>query len=285
MIFNKILVPTELDELSVKVTGFAVSLAQEMNISEIVLLNIIIPAQTQALAASGGAVNTPMVLTGEFNTELEKKHKKIAKEQAEKASTDQVIVKPHVTFGSSKSNLNEYMKNFGADLIVCGSQDHETFLDKIFGSETHRMIKNTDYPMIILKKGVETPQVREIAVAIDVGEKDQSGLEIVRDFAAILKAKIQLIHVITDDDETKSEAAIESLRMLALEKNLTNYAINVVNNNALEEGLRNFIRKYNPDLVAVLTQGKGKLKKLIYGSGTDDILKETDKPVFVCKMV
>jgi nucleotide-binding universal stress UspA family protein len=94
---------------------------------------------------------------------------------------------------------------------------------------------------------------------------------------------MQLLHVITDD-AFSSDRAIEKLRELAIKNMFGNYDINVVNNDNLEHGIRSFVRKYNPDMVAVLSQGKGKLKKMIYGSSTDDIIKESDKPVFVSKI-
>jgi len=65
----------------------------------------------------------------------------------------------------------------------------------------------------------------------------------------------------------------------------------LVNNDSLEDGIRHFVRKHNPDMIAVLSQGKGKIHKLIFGSNAEDIIsstegiiKETDKPVFVSKI-
>ncbi len=284
MKFNKILVTTELDELSLKATKFAIQIAEQMNIHEVILLNIIIPAQAQAMAASGGAANSPVAISGEFNATLEEKHQKMAEKVAENHSTEKVKLIPKVRFSGSKSNLNQYMKTFNAGLVVAGSRDHGTFLEKLFGSKTQRIIHRTDFPMIILKDNGTTSQVSKIALAIDVKEKEQKGLDDIIEFANQTNAQLQMVHVITEDDEITAEEAIEKLRLIADEKQLSNHTINVINNSSLEEGLRHFIRKHNPEMVAVLTQGKGKLKKLIYGSDTEEILKETDRPVLVNKM-
>lgn len=284
MKFKKILIPTELDDLSLNATKFAIQLAEQMNINEIILLNIIIPAQTQAMAASGGASNAPLVLTGEFNATIEKKHEEKAGDIAREYSTEKVKLIPKVRFSGSKSNLNEYMEEFDASLIVAGSRDHNTFLEKLFGSETHRMIHNADYPMIILKNVPADAHFNDIALALDVKEEEQKGIDDIIDFAERVNAKLQLVHVIGEGDDITPDEAISKLRSIADEKNLSNHAINVLNNNNLEEGLRHFIRKYNPGMVAVLTQGKGKIKELIYGSDAEDIIRETNKPVLVNKM-
>ncbi|MFU8844842.1 MAG: universal stress protein, partial [Bacteroidales bacterium] len=121
------------------------------------------------------------------------------------------------------------------------------------------------------------------AVAIDVHTEDQDGLRSIVDFASELNARLQLLHVITND-ETSSDRAIKTLHQLAEKNKLNNYDINIINNHSLENGLNSFIRKNNPDMIAVLSQGKGKIRKLIFGSTSEDIIKETEKPVFVSKI-
>jgi nucleotide-binding universal stress UspA family protein len=283
MNFKKILIPTELNELSSKVTEFAVDLAAQAGISEIILLNIIVPAHSQAFAASGDVFSAQSGTASRLNMMLMEKHQKLVENEAARFSTDKVNVKPYVRFNDSKTDLNEYMRYFDAGLLVCGSRNHETFLDKLFANQTEKIIRKVDYPVIIIKKDTEFSKINNIALAIDVNEKVQHGLTEVIDFASKVTAKIQLLHVIVDEEIT-SDYAIEKLQQLAQKNDLSNYEINVVNNGNLENGISKFIRKYNPDMIAVLSEGKGKIRKLIYGSGTEDILEETDKPVFVSKI-
>lgn len=283
MDFKKILIASELDGLSEKVTGFALNLATQMDIPEIVLLNVIIPAHTQAFSASGDIFAADGNMANRFNVVLMEKHQKLAEEEADKFSTEKVQVRPIVRFNNSKTDLNGYMDEFHAGLLVCGSRNENTFLDRLFGSDSEKLVRKVDYPLIILKEETDTDEINNILVAIDIEEEDQSGLEEIAGFAHALNARMQLLHVLTDD-ALSSDRAIEKLRELAIKNMFGNYDINVVNNDSLENGIRSFVRKYNPDMVAVLSQGKGKIRKLIYGSSTDDIIKETDKPVFVSKI-
>ncbi|MFP4470214.1 MAG: universal stress protein [Bacteroidales bacterium] len=284
MAINKLLVITELDELSDKVSEFAVELAERLRHKEMILLNLIVPAHSQAFAASGDVFQAEGDMASRFNLTLMEKHKKLVEARAAELSTDAVEVKPYVRFNDSKTDLNEYARYFDADLILSGSRDAGTFLEKLFGSDTDKMVRKTDFPMIILKNESETSEIRDIGLAIDVDDENPNGIDEVIDFANALGVKLQLVHVITDKNKHTPDEAISKLRELAIAKRLKNYAINVVNNSNLEHGLRSFIRKYNPDMMAVLSQGKGKLHNLIYGSSTRDIIKETEKPVLICKM-
>lgn len=283
MDIKKILIPAELDELSAKVTSFAVDLAEQINIPEIVLLNVIIPAHTQSFIASGDTMAAHDYTANRLNVLLIEKHQKLSVEEAKKFTTDKVKVKAFVRFNDSKTDLNKYMEEFEADLIVCGSRDEHSFLQMLFGSDTKKIVRKTDYPLIILQDEADADEITNILMAIDINEEDQSGLIEIADFARSLDARIQLLHVLKNDSQS-SDQAINKLRKLAVENMFDNYDINVVNNDSLEDGIRSFARKHNPDMIAVLSQGKGKIHKLIFGSSTEDIIKETDKPVFVSKI-
>ncbi|MBE0662988.1 MAG: universal stress protein [Bacteroidales bacterium] len=283
MDLKNILILTELDALSAKVTGFAINLAVQMSIPEIVLLNVIIPANTPAFSASGDVFTSEGNMADHFNLALLEKHQRLVNEEAARLTNEMVQVKPIVRFNNSKTDLNGYMEEFQAGLLVCGSRDENTFLEKLFGSDREKIIRKVDYPVIFLKEDTDTDEINNILVAIDIDEEDQSGLKEIVGFAHALKARMQLLHVLTDEANS-SEYAIERLRTLAIKNMFGHYDINVVNNDSLENGIRNFVRKNNPEMIAVLSQGKGKIKKLIFGSNTNNIIKESDKPVFVSKL-
>ncbi len=283
MSIKKLLVLTELDERTSMANAFAVNLAEQLHHNELILLNVIIPAHSQAFTASGDVFKAEGDMANRFNLALMEKHKKLVESQAAQLTTQQVQVKPYVRFNDNKTHINEYMEEFDCDVIVCGSRDEDSFMEKLFGSETTNLIHDTDFPMIVVKEGTPVAPIHDIAVAIDVEANMQHGLDQVVSFAEAVNAKLQLVYIATRN-KPSADDAIEDLRNIALERKMKNYAINVVNNESLESGLRSFVRKYNPDMIAVLSEGKGKLSTLIYGSDTQEIIKEMEKPVFVSKL-
>lgn len=283
MHLNKILIPTELNELSDIVVDFAINLAKQIHINEIVLLNIIIPAHVQTLTASGDTIDANGKLAVQLNDKIMKQHKELINKQAKRHAVSDVKINPFVRFNTSKSDLNQYMKEFDADLIVSGSRDKFSFLEILFGSSTEKLIRKINNPVIIIKDEPVSSKISEIALAVDIEQEDQDGIEEVIDFAEKLNARLQLVYVITDEKHSAPEA-IDSLQKIAKTRKIKDYAINVINNHSLEDALQSFVRLQNPDMIALLNQGKGKLHKLIFGSNTEDVLKETEKPVFIGKM-
>ncbi|MFO8023445.1 MAG: universal stress protein [Perlabentimonas sp.] len=280
---NKILVATELDELSAKITKFAVNLSAQMGESEVILLNIILPVNPQTFTITGETTIQSTQDISVINDELMKKHRLLAAEEATRLSTKRVKIRPVVSFNDSKTDLNSYINYYNAGLVVFGSRDEQSFFNQIFGSDSEKLVRKVDYPSIILKDEAGYSDIKKILVAIDVNEKDQSGLKDIEHFAKSINAKMQLLHVIIDE-RTAPDEAIEKLNNLAKDFELANYSINVVNSDNLEDGIKGFVRKNNTDMIAALSQGKGKIKNLIFGSSTQDIIKEIDKPVFVSKI-
>jgi nucleotide-binding universal stress UspA family protein len=283
MNIHRILITSELDELSAKVARFAVNLATQMNISEIVLLNIINPVHTQSFSASGDVLSADDHMTSRFNALKMKKNQELAAKEAEAYSTEKVSIKPIVRFGENKTDLANYMKQFDAGLLVCASRNENSALRMIFESNTDKIIRKADYPLIVLQSESKVGDIQHILVAIDIQQDNKDGLKNIAAFAKAVNARMQLLYVLTDDSQA-SDQAIKKLRALAIENMFENFDINVVNNNSLEDGIRSFARKHNPDMIAVLSQGKGTIHQLIFGSSSEDIIKESDKPVFVSKI-
>jgi nucleotide-binding universal stress UspA family protein len=277
---KRILVATELDELSEKVTKFAISVAKQLNISEIVLLNVIKPVYSQTFSATGDVMLSDGQSIDRFNAQLMRKHQTLVENAANKFSTDKVKIKPYVRFNDSKTDLNGYIEYFDAGLVLFGSRDEDNFLNQIFGIDSEKLVRKVDYPVIILKEETNYSVIKDILVAIDVDEKDQGGLKDIAQFADLSGARMHLLHVVINGN-TSPDESIEKLNRLAKEFELSNYTINIVNNNNLEDGIKGFVRKNNPDMIAVQSQGKGKIRKLIFGSSTQGIIKEVEKPVFV----
>jgi nucleotide-binding universal stress UspA family protein len=280
MAIKRILIPSELDELSEKVMRFAVSLAEKLHTSEIVLLNLV--PYTKSFSISGDIFTSDGDMVKHYNLLLMEKHQKLVEEEAEKFTSDKVSIKPVVRFSDSKTSLNQYMEVFGADLLVCGSRDEQSFLQFLFGSDTGTMVSALDYPLIVIQEEADAGEIQNILVPIDISEEDQRGLTEIVTFSAALTARMQLLHVLTDDSYS-ADYALKRLKELAIGYMFDNYDINVVNDDSLEDGIRSFARKNNSDMIAVLSQGRGKIHKLIFGSSTEDIIKETNKPVFVSK--
>jgi nucleotide-binding universal stress UspA family protein len=232
------MVPTELDRPSDISLKFAVGLARHLKVKEIVLLHFMVSPHKHTSSDSLHDAATAGNLVSELNKSLKKKHKKIVEKHARYYSDNIVNIIPDVKFTDSLSGLNELMKEYNADILVCASNEKISFLEVLFGSFTEKMIRKIDYPMILLKGETPSADIKTIVLAVDVGEDNQSGIEGVVGFADQIQAQLHLVYVRTN---SQANDAMMSLQELAKSKHLQNYSINVVNSKSLIDGLETFI--------------------------------------------
>lgn len=281
MYTEKILVLTELDDQSSRLTWFAVDLARKMKVKEIILLNIIIPAHTQAYTATGDVFPAEADLSVHMDQIIREKHHQRIETEARRFSGPQVKVEPFVRYSNSKTNLNHFMEEFGAGLVVVCSRNEPDFIEKVFGSQTEKLARRVDYPMIILKEEISVEPIHEIVVALDIENEDPEALERIVSFAHSINARLHYLYILMDKDYTLDQAR-KKLRELS--GNQPESTIHVIQSADLEEGINLYTRQFQPDMVALLSQGKGKISRFLYGSGAEDILEETTKPVLLSKV-
>ena len=281
---RKILVTTDLTEISDFAAEYAANLALQLNSQEIVLLNVLIPSHIQITTASGGAYYPPNHVTQKLNDALFDKRSDLVKKQAIKFSQPGVTIKPVVRVNHNKSGINHFMEEYKADFLVTGSHDKFSFMEILLGSETEKIIRKINYPMIVLTCEPVSSTIDNIVLAIDVelDEEQQNGIDSIIEFAGLLNAHLQLLYVITNS-KISATSAVERLHQLAKHKNIRNYSINTMEKHSLEAAIRSFSRKYKPDMIALLSQGKGKLHNLIYGSRTGEVINQADLPVYVAR--
>lgn len=278
-----ILVPTDLSSLGDNALQFAVDLARQMDSSKIVLLNIIIPVHSDAFTASADVTKLQGSTADRFNLELMRRNEERVHERARNFKDRFNHIEAYVRFGESRTDLNHFVEEFKADLVVTGSESLGAFSELLFGSQEEKIIRKSHVPVITVKKEPGNEVIRNIVLAVDIEEEDLEGIESISNFAESAGALLHMVYVITDKDMT-TRYAVDKLDSIAHQYHLKNFTINTVSNTDIEEGIRNFARKKGADLIAVFTEGKGKLHDLIFGNMAHELVRDTDLPVLVSKL-
>lgn len=270
MAIKKIVILSELDCFSERILRSSAYLAERLHISDRVLLTLIIPMPADSY--SGIAMPKDAKL---------KKYRQYIEEKAAMYISDKVCITCKLSLNNSLVDLNQYIKEWGTDLIVCGINDGQSIFQYFIEANTGEIAWNPDCPLIVLPNDADIGFIHNILVPIDSGQENPGVLFEIAAFAGALHARMQLLHVHTDDTDY-SEQTIRKLRELAIQNQLENYDINVVNDDSMEDGICNFARKNNSDMLADLSQGNSIVHGQIFGKSTEDIFKETNMPVYVC---
>lgn len=194
-------------------------------------------------------------------------------------------VKTHVVESDNiYQSIVDTAHEINADLIVIGSHSRTLLNKYLIGSNTDRVIRLANCPVLSVKKEEENFGIRNIAFASNFYTESFSVFEKLLNFSKVFDAHIHLVKVITP---VHFEPTYRTKKLMAdfVEKfKLDKYSIHVYNDEKIESGINRFAHEIDADIVAMETHGGSSIIQLISGSVSEGVLEKTDLPVLTIKI-
>lgn len=177
---------------------------------------------------------------------------------------------------------NERFKN--ADLIVMGSHGATGFNTIFLGSNTEKIVRLADAPVLTIKNEIEDFTINKMVFASNFLDESYKAFEKIRFFADLYNAHIDLLKVITPKYFESTPKSQKLINKFVEKFKLKDYSIHIYNAHNIENGIIDFSHKQNSDLIAIETHGRTGFAHLINGSLAEDIVKHETKPVLSIKI-
>lgn len=171
-----------------------------------------------------------------------------------------------------------------ADLIVIGSHGESGYHKQFIGSNTEKIIRMAEAPVLTVKKSDDIFEIKNIVFASNFHNETYSVFEKIKFFTDLYKTHIDLLKVITPHN---FESTIKSKKLMdnfANKFKLFNYTINIFNASNIEKGILDFSSHQKTDLIAIETHGKLGINHLIGGSLAEKIADDAILPVLTIKI-
>lgn len=276
---KKIIVPIDFSEHSEYALKTAAKLAKKNN-AELLALHMLEMSDI-ILSASDGLQNQKAVF---FFKLAEQKFEDFLKKDYLKDIKVTPIVKHFKVF----SEVNDVAKKHDADLIVMGSHGTSGVMEFIVGSNTERVVRNADVPVLVVKNNVSQINFEVITFACDFSEECiQAYIKAVNMFSKT-GSKMYFVYVNLPNDRFKSSIEIERRVVNFFTKadgNLDRMSdVHYVSDYTIEDGVLNFSNKIGADLIAIPTHGKKGLAHFFEGSIGEDVANHSTLPVMTFKI-
>jgi nucleotide-binding universal stress UspA family protein len=186
------------------------------------------------------------------------------------------------------SEVNDVALKNDADLIVMGSHGSSGMAEFFVGSNTERVVRNANIPVLVVKNNVSDVNFNVVAFACSFSEETiKPYLNAVKLFDKI-DAKFYLVHVNLPNDRFMSSLEIEQKAVnffTKAERNLTKMKdVYYVCDYTVEEGVLNCANKIGADLIIVPTHGRKGLAHFFEGSIGEDVANHSTLPVMTFKI-
>lgn len=276
---KKIIVPIDFSEHSEYALKTAAKLAK-INNSEILALHMLEMSDIM-LTASDGLQYEKAVY---FYKLSEQKFEKFLQKDYLKDLKVTPIIKHFKVF----SEVNDVAHKNDADLIIMGSHGSSGVKEFFIGSNTERVVRNADIPVLVVKSSVADVNFENVVFACDFAEESITPyINAVKLFNKI-GSKFRMVYVNLPNERFKSSSEIEKQVVnffTKADRNLDRMKdVHYVSDYTAEDGIINFAKKIQADIIAVPTRGKKGLAHFFEGSIGEDVANHATLPVITFKI-
>ncbi|MGX1928673.1 universal stress protein [Flagellimonas sp. 2504JD4-2] len=272
---KSIIVPVDFSEQSEKALKVAATLAKNHD-AELLVLHML--ELSPAIMSESGYVSQEQVVhlirIGE---------KRFAK-FLDKPYMKDVKITPVIKHYKVFSEVNELAEKHNADLIVMGSHGTDGLQEIFIGSNTERVVRTSDVPVLVIKNDHDKFKVERFVFACDFNEENIPALKKAVEIAKLLKAQLHLVYINTPGDEFLStEDAYKRISKL-LNIATLGLEVEIYNDYTVEKGVLNYSESVAADLIGIPTHGRRGLSHFFMGSIGEDIANHSQIPVITFKI-
>ena len=275
---KKLLVPIDFSAQAEYAAKVAVNIAK-LTDSKIYLLHMLeLPTGVIDPSSYGTSSNTPTALLF-----LKRAHQKF--EAFKKLPFfDDIEVEDSVLFHKAYDGIiDESIKN-DIDLIVMGSKGTSGLEEMLVGSNTEKVVRNSDIPVLVIKQEVENFKIENIVFASNFSIDARKSFQKILDFTSIFDAQLHLLKINTIHNFETTKESSDAIRNFVNEFDLSNYTLNIYNDVSVEAGVLNFAKVTDADIILLNTHGRRGLAHLFTGSIGEDLANHAKLPVLTFKI-
>lgn len=272
---KSIVVPIDFSKQSKFALKAAASIAAKSN-AELLVLHML--ELTPAIMTESGYI--PEVQMVHLMKMTEKRFNKFLSEPYLENLKVTPIIKHYKVF----SEVEQIAKLHGANLIVMGSHGTDGLEEIFIGSNTERVVRSSEVPVLVIKGELNDFQVNRFVFASDFKEENVEVVQKAAAFADLIGSDFKLFYVntpgdsfLSTDDAYKKISGFLNLAHLGLE-------VDIYNDYTVERGVLNFAEANAADLIGIPTHGRRGLSHFFMGSIGEDVANHSKIPVVTFKI-
>ncbi len=272
---KKILVLTDFSEVAFNACLFAINLARQTG-AEIHFLHVIYTPESRYHLTW-----TDYLKESRIEDQVEKSKAALA-HLTGMAQEYGLKAKNFIAYNKTHFDIVNHMKDYKEDYAVIGSHGASGIKELLLGSNAQKIIRHCPCPALVIKGRVENIQIKEIVFASFFHEEDHQPFRKVLEFADSLGAQVSLLYVNTPFIYERKDLIANRIHQFLhqvpgySEKDFKTY---IEFGKYAEEGILDFIKEKDMDLLAIPTSGRNLISRMFKSSFTEKVVNHIDKPV------
>lgn len=274
---KKILVPTDFSKQADNALKVAADLAKKNN-SEIHMLHMVELPMHQIIATSNYSELPEAVFF------MKMAHKNFEDTTEDKDYLNDIELYEHIKFNDIATGVSKMCEENNFDIIIMGSHGSDGLKELFIGSNTEKVVRSSKTPVLVIKNDHEEFNVENFVFASDFKNDNKETYRQAVNLAKFFNSKIHLLLVNTAGNFKTTTEAEEAMNKFILGTDYENYSLNIFNDVSVEQGILNFSKTINADLIGISTHGRQGIAQLFNGSISEDLVNHAKRPVITFKI-
>ncbi len=271
---NRIYYPTDFSPCATNALKYAIHFAKSTKSDIEIIHDIDIHTGPSASMISQGSIGIVSIMEQEAKEKLAQIQEQL---KDEGINSDTKVI-----FGNK---IVEYLKNCEKapnSMVVMGTKGSNNVENRLFGSVTHKIIREVSLPVLVVPIESEFDGLSDILFAADYTSIEPDQFNRLTDIGSYFHSTIHAVHVVESDfKEEDSKIANE------IEKNLRNLSdynaidFQILHAKNIEERLHSMITEENMSLLVLITKKRSFFERLFGQSLTKKMVYHTKIPMLV----
>ncbi len=278
---KRILVPTDFSKHADYALRVAAQIARE-NDAEIILLHMLeLPNQGTDALGSGSDIPEIMFFKNRAISNLDN--------LMDVDYLNGLNVSKIIQFEKTFDGIIGVSKKNNVDFIVMGSHGASGFQELFIGSNTEKVVRTSDVPVLVIKNEMPHFKAGTFVFASDFSDEIKKPFRRIAELARVFKSHLKLVMINTPNTFKPTHVAEKIMADFVADFTnenfaLDNYSTHIYNDTNVERGILNFANTFDADLIGMCTHGRTGLAHFFNGSISEDLVNHAVRPVVTLKI-
>src|SRR6185437_2859626 len=194
-----------------------------------------------------------------------------------KRTGGKVGIATDLEIGGTEAKIESYCKQIKPFMVIMGASG-DTLANVINGSTTVRAIRHLPYPVLVIPGDAKFEAIKKIVVACDKEDIDSGmpdNMTFLKELSELLKARLVVVHVLTDSEESSAEA-IEEYNVWKKGVAAFHPEMHFVRRPRVEDGINDYLASHEADWLMVFPKSHSVLE--FHKSRTRQIVQSCTVP-------
>ena len=197
---------------------------------------------------------------------------------------DDLVLHEALGHGEIYDDIKEAANEKGVDLIVMGSHGASGFKEMFIGSNTEKVVRTSNIPVLVIKNHHANFEVNNFVFATDFSEECRRAFDDAQKFAKQMNTTTHLLYINTPSNFKTTSAVTTMMEDFVRGMGVENYTLNIYNDISVEKGILNFAKNTKADLIGMITHGRKGISHFFNGSVSEDLVNHANMPVITFRI-